>query len=263
MDQLFIIKVASSFLIAGTWIALSTILAEKLGSKIGGLISNLPSNILISLIFIALVNDVSYVTNAIVSIPIGISICTFFLVIFIVLLKYNLTIAVILSVLFWFLTALISSKFQLNNLYINIVICILTIIISILVLEKGLKISSLKNTKKKYSLIQIIFRIIFSGSIVASIVIISKYCNPYFTGIFSTFPAMLLSTMIILSINQGARFAQATGKILVLSLSNIVVYALAVYYFYPLLGVALGTVISYFLSALWILFLYPLVNKMI
>lgn len=263
MDQLFIIKIISSFLIAGTWIALSTVLAEKLGSKIGGLISNLPSNILVSLIFIALVNDISYVTNAIVSIPLGISICTLFLVIFIVFLRFNLAIASITSILFWFILAFLSSNLNLNNLFINVIICISVIIVSILFLEKGLKIRSAINIKRKYSILQLISRVLFSGSIVASIVVLSKYTNPYFTGIFSTFPAMLLSTMVILTLNQGKQFAQATGKILVLSLSNTLIYIVAVYFTYPLLGILFGTIVSYSLSALWILFLYPLVKKLI
>lgn len=263
MDQYFVTKVVSSFLIAGTWIALSTVLAEKLGSKVGGLISNLPSNILVSLIFIALVNDVSYVTNAIVSIPLGISICTLFLVVFIVLLRFNLIIAILASLSFWFVLAFLSSTLHLNHFSTNIVIGISIIFVSIFFLEKVLKVPSINHTKKKYSFIQFISRILFSGSIVASIVVISKYSNPYFTGIFSTFPAMLLSTMVILSVNQGVKFAQATGKILALSLSNTIVYIIAVYFTYPAFGILLGTIISYTLSALWILFLYPLVKRLI
>jgi len=263
MDNIFVIKVLSSFFIAGTWIALSTVLAERFGSKIGGLISNLPSNILISLLFIALVNDISYVTNAIVSIPIGIAICTLFLVIFIKLLKYNLYIATSISVIFWFAIAILSSYIKSGNLIINLTIYLAILILSIIYLEKVLRIPTTQNSKKRYSTLQIVFRVVFSGSIVASIVTISKFCNPHFTGIFSTFPAMLLSTMVILSINQGNKFAQSTGKILTLSLSNIVIYVLAVYFTYPIFGIALGTVISYLLSTIWILFLYPLVKRLI
>jgi hypothetical protein len=71
---------------------------------------------------------------------------------------------------------------------------------------------------------------------------------------------MLLSTMIILTVNQGKKFAQGTGKILALSLSNTVIYIIAVYITYPNLGVFWGTLISYSLSILWITFLYPLIT---
>lgn len=263
MDSTFLLKVVSSFVIAGSWIALSTMIAERLGSKIGGLISNLPSNILVSLIFIALVNDASYVANAAISVPLGISICTMFLVVFIIFLRFSLLIAIFTSLLFWLLAALVSSQLYLENFYMNISISLVTILLSALFLEKILKTPSVKNTKRKLSFPQFIGRILFSGSIVAGVVIISKFSNPYFVGIFATFPAMLISTMIILSVNQGKKFAQGTGKILALSLSNTVVYIAAVYFTYPRFGILWGTLISYSLSILWITFLYPLVKKLI
>lgn len=37
MDALFISRVVLSFFIAGSWIALVTLLAERLGSRLGGL----------------------------------------------------------------------------------------------------------------------------------------------------------------------------------------------------------------------------------
>lgn len=263
MDFIFLLKVVSSFVIAGSWIALSTMIAERMGSKIGGLISNLPSNILVSLIFIALVNDVSYVSNAAISIPLGISICTLFLVVFILFLKFSLLIAIIFSLLFWLLSAFLSSRLNLDNFYINIIISLVTIFLSALFLEKILKTPSVKNNKRRLNFSQFVSRILFSGSIVAGVVVISRFSTPYFVGIFATFPAMLLSTMVILTVNQGKKFAQGTGKILALSLSNTVVYIIAVYITYPSLGILWGTLISYSLSAMWIIFLYPLVKKLI
>ncbi len=262
MYNVFVIRVVLSFFIAGIWIALSTILAERFGSKIGGLIANLPSNILISLIFIYLVNDIGYLTDLVPGIPIGLIIDSFFLVIFIILLRYNLAISVVVSLVIWFVLAFLLAKVDLNNLTINIILFILVTLLTVWFVERVVKIPSKQNSRKKYSVGQIIFRTAFGGFIVATIVVISKYSNPFFTGIFSTFPAMLLSTLIILSINQGREFAMATGKVLVLSLTNIIVYALLVKLTYPTIGVTLGTIISYLGSGIWILLLHPLVKRM-
>jgi len=73
----------------------------------------------------------------------------------------------------------------------------------------------------------------------------------------STFPAVLLSTMVILIINQGIPFARATGKILILSSSNIIVYGIVVYFTFPALGIALGTAVSFAASLIWVLALRP------
>ena len=262
-ENIFIIRVVLSFFIAGGWIAFSTILAERFGSKIGGLISNLPSNILVSLIFISIVNDVNYVGNLVPAVPIGLIIDVFFLIVFIILLRFNLFISVVTSLFVWFLSAFIMPRFELNNLTVNILICILVIVIAVLFLEKVVKVKSQQNHRKRYSAGQIIFRTVFGGGIVATIVVISKYCSPYFTGIFSTFPAMLLSTLILLSLNQSKEFAMATGKVLILSLTNIIVYVLFVSLTYPRIGILLGTIVSYVLSALWITFLYPVVKRMV
>ena len=261
-DYIFITRVALSFIIAGGWIALSTIAAEKFGSKIGGLISNLPSNILISLIFISIVNDVSFISELVPAIPIGLVIDSIFLLVFIILLRYNLVLSIVVSLVVWFVLALLLAGFKFSNLSINIAIYLVVTIIAVWIIEKIVKAPSQQNHKKKYTLAQVIFRTAFGGSIVAGIVIISKYFNPYFTGIFSTFPAMLLSTLILLSINQSREFAMATGKVLILSTTNILVYAIMVSITYPVMGIIYGTILSYFGSAIWILILHPLVKKM-
>ena len=75
-----------------------------------------------------------------------------------------------------------------------------------------------------------VIRAAFAGGIVGGVVLISHFVPAYLTGIVSAFPAVLFSSMVILAVNQGKTFAQATGKVMILSSSNIVVYALGVYF---------------------------------
>lgn len=97
---------------------------------------------------------------------------------------------------------------------------------------------------------------------IVSIILLSMYCNPYFIGIFSTFPTLLISTLIILTLNQGKEFAQAISKVLILSSTNVVIYSISVYYIYPSLGITIGTIVSYIISALYILFLNPITKTL-
>ncbi|MCK5076811.1 MAG: DUF3147 family protein [Calditrichia bacterium] len=263
MDKMFFIKVVISFIVSGIWIAAATLFAERFGSKIGGLFSNLPSNILISLLFIALVNDVNYVVNAVPGIPIGMAINTLFLFFFVILLPYGLVISTIVSLTIWFLFASLASFLNFTNFFINVIIYLIITLIAFLVLEKIIKMPSVKKSTKKYTKIQMLLRVIFAGSTVSSVIIISKFFNPYIVGIFSTFPAVLLSTMVILTINQNKEFAQATGKILILSSSNIVIYGLAVYFTYPILGIVYGTIISFIIAFLWVWMFMPVVRRVI
>ena len=262
MDKVFIIRVIISFFIAGFWIASATLFAERLGTKIGGLITNLPSNILISLLFVVIVNDISFVINAVPAIPIGMTIDTIFLFIFVIILQYGLVLSTVISLIIWFMLALLATFLNYDNLFFNVIFYIIITLITFIVVEKVIKIPSVKKSKKKYTTIQMLIRALFAGSVVSSVIILSKFFNPYIVGIFSTFPAVLLSTMIILGINQNKEFAQATGKVLLLSSSNIIIYGLAVYFTYPKLGFTYGTIVSFILAFLWIWLFQPIVRRM-
>jgi len=262
MDNFLIIRIIISFLIAGCWIAAATLLAERLGSKIGGLITNLPSNILISLIFIAMINGPTYVHHAVPTIPIGMAINTLFLFAFIVTLKFGLAISTIFSLLVWLVLACGATFLDFKNFWMNILFYALITILAYITIDKTLKIPAVGKSARKYTKIQLLIRALFAGSVVSSVILIARFFNPYVVGIFSTFPAVLLSTMLILKINQNKEFAQATAKILILSSSNIVVYGLAVYFTFPAIGIIWGTIASFLFAFLWVWLLHPIVRRL-
>lgn len=261
MDSIFLAKVVISFFVAGIWIATSTYLAERFGTKIGGLITNLPSNILISLIFVALVNDINFVTKSIPAIPLGMTIDTIFLFIYIQLLPMGLLRSTILSLIIWFALAFLAIQIKLENLIINVIIYVVLTSILFLYTHKFLHLPEQQKSDRSYTVKQMIFRAAFAGGLVSTLVFISNYFNAYIVGIFSSFPAVLLSTMIILVVNQNIAFARSTGKILILSSSNIVVYSLAVYFTYPILGLVWGTIVSFLCAFLWVWVFHPFIRK--
>jgi len=202
---MFYLQVILSFILAGSLIALMTLLAERFGSKIGGLITNLPSNILITLIFISLAQGIGFVKEMTPAIPIGMMIDSIFLVAFILLLRYNLFLSIICSLGVWLALALLADQVHVVNLWINVAV--------------------------------------------------------YFGVTILAFPAVLFSAMVILAVNQGKAFARATGKIMILSASNIVIYALSVYFTYPSLGIVWGTIISFSMAFLWVALMRPVIGK--
>jgi len=64
---------------------------------------------------------------------------------------------------------------------------------------------------------------------------------------------VLFSSMVILALNQGKAFARATGKVMILSSSNIVIYVVGVYIFFPMVGIIAGTLISFLMAFLYVL----------
>jgi hypothetical protein len=148
-----------------------------------------------------------------------------------------------------------------DNLEFNIGAYLVLTISIFLFLEKIVNIRSIEKRERRYSIWQIGLRALFAGCVVASIIILAQILPPYAVGIFSTFPAVLLTTMIILVVNQNKDFARATGKILVLSSSNIVVYGIGIYFTYPVIGIFWGTLISFILASLWVWLMHPVIRK--
>jgi len=261
MDSVFLTKVIISFFVAGIWIASATFLAEKLGTKIGGLITNLPSNILVSLIFVALVNDINFVTKTIPAIPLGMTIDIIFLFVYIVLLPIGLFRSTIISLIIWFAIAYAAIQIEFDHLEINVLVYVIITLILFWITHKYLHIPPQQKSSKTYTVKQMGLRALFAGGLVASIVFISNFFSAYIVGIFSSFPAVILSSMFILAINQNIAFARATGKILILSTSNIVVYSLMVYFTYPTLGLVWGTIISFMCAFIWVWLFHPFIQK--
>jgi len=263
MDTIFLVQLIISFFAAGIWITCTTLLAERLGSKLGGLIGNLPSTLLIGLLFVGIVKGTSFVSEAVPGVSVGMTLDTIFMFLFIVALnRFGLGISAGLSLIIWFGLAVFADYFNYSNLWINSAIYFIVTISAFYILERVIKIPSEKKSRKKYSIIQLSLRGVFAGSVVASVLVLSKFSGPFLVGIFTTFPAVLMSTMLILALSQSNKFAQATGKILLLSSSNIVVYGIAVHYFYPSFGLFWGTIISYLIAFLWIWIFRPLLHKL-
>ena len=114
----------------------------------------------------------------------------------------------------------------------------------------------------KFSYSQILIRAFFAGSVVVSIILLSEILPPYFVGVFSTFPAVLMTSMVILAVNQGNTFAQATGKILLVSSTNIVIFTSSLVITYPIFDIYFGTLVSFIISGIWILCLHPIVIRL-
>jgi uncharacterized membrane protein (GlpM family) len=252
MTHQILLQVLLSFVLAGSVIALLTLLAERFGSRVGGLITNLPSNILITLIFITLTRGMDFMQGMIPAVPIGMLIDVVFLVVFILLLRYNLWISIIGSVISWLLLAYMANLMEANNLWINTLVYMGGSLLAFLLIELGWKIPAVGRSNKRYTLLQMTLRAVFAGTIVGGVVLIAHFVPPYLTGIVSTFPAVLFSSMVILAVARGKAFARATGKIMIIASTNIVIYALGVYYTYPTIGIIWGTIISFALAFLWI-----------
>lgn len=256
------LKIALSFVLAGVWVSSSTLLAERLGSKKAGLITNLPSNIVLSLIFMALTSGPAYAAQTTRGIPIGMAIDTLFVLAFILALRWGLGMALTLSLLVWAAAAfafvlLLPPLSTLSSLLFYLAILALCFLLA----DRGMAIRMVPRKPSRFSWNQVAIRGLFAGTVVAGAVTVAQFAPPYMTGILATFPAVLSTTLVILTMGQGRDFARATGKILIVTSSNIIVYAAVVGATFEPLGPWLGSLLAFCASLAYIAILSKIVAR--
>ena len=262
MDYVFLLKLILSFVVGGTWITIATILAEKFGTKIGGAIAGIPSTMVVALLFIGLTRSPIVASQSTTIIPIVIGIDSLFVVVYILLCRFNFYFAVLCSLMLWFISSFILILIKFDNFLHSLISFAILSAFSYLIIEKKLNIKSESRKKIKYSFSMLLFRGIFSGAIILFSVLMAKISGPTLGGIFAVFPAMMLSTIIITHFAHGKNFSLAVMKSLMVSGTiTPVVYAISVRYSYIYLGLVFGTLISFFISLISSYIVYIFVNK--
>lgn len=262
MDLALVVKILFSFVVAGSWVTLATIISERFGSKIGGLVGNLPSNIVVSLFFMAWMNTPEFAAQAAQTVPFGMLIDSVFLFVLIAALKKYGNWSFGIAIIVWFLLAVPVVLLGYDDMLTGILAYMIVTVILFLVLEKKFSIRSVeKKTTKAYDKTELLGRAALAGGTVATTVAVASFAGPVWGGILSTFPAVMTSTMYLLTRSQGPDFARATGKVMLAASANIIFYGVAVYLTYPAFGMVIGTIVSYIAAAVFVVGFYPVLKK--
>lgn len=263
MDNIFLIKLAISFVLGGLWVILASVAADKFGSKIGGLISGMPSTIAFAMFFIAWTQTVSQAVQATTIFPIIEGIDCLFIAVYCFLVRKNFWFSMFASFLVWGVLSYILVIINFNSFGLSLISYVVLLLVSFVFIEKMVKVKSLPGKKIKYSPMVILFRGIFSGLVISFSVLIGKIGGPIWGGVFSAFPAMITNTIIISYFSQGAEFSIATMKSMLISIGSVIFYCIFVRYLYPVVGIGGGTLLSLVLSYICSAFLYKFVIKKI
>lgn len=261
MDGLFFLKLLISFVVGSLWVIGATIAADKYGSKIGGLVSGLPSTALFSLFFIAWTQNPQAAVSATTIIPAVGGVNCMYLLVYILLVKRNVWIALLSSLITWFGFSLILIITHFNNFVISVGMYIVLRLYSFYIIENRLHVISVSGKKIAYTPQMILSRGIVSGFIIVTSVFASRVGGPLLGGIFAMFPAMFTSTMMITYFAHGPDFSAATMKSSLVGAISVVIYALTVRYTYTNVGIFWGTIISIAVSYLVGYFLYKRIIK--
>jgi len=237
-------------------------MAERAGTKVGGVVAGFPSAIVVALFFIGWTQSAQSASDATTLVPIVMGIATLFSVVFVFLYPIHFYVAVAAGLGLWFVLSLTLIIVAFDSFFYSIWGLVLLYCSSFLLMEKVLKIRSVGRKSVNYTVIHILFRGIFSGGIIALAVAVAKAGGPIVGGVFASFPAVMLSAMVINHFTHGREFASAFAKTMASSGPlNATIYAISVRYFYPMAGLVLGTVMALIVSLVAGLVIYRFLSR--
>ena len=258
LDVLF--QIVVPFVLSALVVILITIIAEKYGTKVGGIIGTLPTTIIIAFVFIAINRGVDFASESVAVVPAEMGINLAFLCIFVIFAYKSLGYGLFASFVFWIIFSSILFFINMQNIYISLFLFFTSMIIIFIVLEKVKKVKSHGKRKVHYTPMKIVLRGILTGTIIAISVALSNL-DPVLAGIFSIFPAIFTSTMIISYREHGPDFSAGIAKSMIFGSPSVMSYATAIFFLYPSHGVFWGSVAALFIAIIVSFIIFKIRNK--
>ena len=242
VETTFLLQLLLSFIVGGSYIAFTVWISEKFGSRIGGLMIGLPSTLLVGLLFIAWSQNSDAAVSAIPIVPAAIAANSLFLVVFIYLYKYGRAAALLGGIVVWFILTLPLVFFSIKSLLFSLAFAAVFFALALCFLRKlpHRKLEKLSLTRK-----EVVWRVVFTGSLVALSVYLGKAVGPLWGGMFASFPAAFSSSLLILENKHGIKFASSVARTAPYGSMGSVLFAVMFYVLVPTLGVVAGTIIAY------------------
>lgn len=259
MEQLFIIQLITSIFIGGLFVSLLTIIAERLPQRAAGVVLSIPSTIVLGLFFIALTTSPSVVTTIAPSMPISMGATIIFCIIYVYLANNiplsritSMVVSTLGAIFIWLLFAIPIVHFKVSHFLFSLPAFVLLAAIGHYLLYTKPKIKT-EPIRIIYTLHQKIIRAIAGGLIIGLIVFMAKFLGPFWGGVFSTFPAVYLSTLLIIHYYHDKKFLFHITKTIPVSSFGFIIYLLVVQYTYPRIGIIIGTIYALIISLIYLI----------
>jgi len=234
-----------AFAVGSSWVTIVTIIAERVGTTVGGVLGGLPSTSAFTFFFIGVNQSPEAASQATTVFPLAFGFTCVFLLLYALFARKGFREALSLSLLAWFAFTLLTAVSGLADFTLALVGGI-AISLAVYFAFRVLSLRNLAGAKIHYTPLQLVERSILAGALVFVSVLLSQVGGPILGGISSAFPAVFTSTLYIVNRSRGSDFSRAITKPLMLSGSlTIFPYSVAVRLLYPVLGIWLGTLISY------------------
>jgi uncharacterized membrane protein (GlpM family) len=253
MEKLFLIQLVTSFVVGGASLALLSLIAERASSKMAGIILSLPLTIAIGLFFTGWIASPEAVADAIVIIPAIEAAVMTYTIAYLYLSKiklpklWSMIVCTLGGILAWMAVAVPVAIFELNSIWISIIIYIFfTGLAYYLITYKTHTKSNLEPLK--YSTGEKVVRAIFGGLIIVVVTYLSKTAGAFWGVMFSAFPAVFSSTLVIVHKNYDSDYLFKVWKNSPIAMNMFLAYGITAMYAFPAFGIWGGTLVCYLVS---------------
>lgn len=255
MNNILLLQLIISFIIGGSFVALLSLIAERVSSRFAGIILAFPSTIAIGFFFLGWTLSPQAAAKIVPATLLSLGFSVLYPIIYVYSAIWcskfisskiqQIIFCFSISTLFWLVLSLPIVILKINNLALGIVgYIVLALLAHVLFSTKKENKSSLQ----PYTLKQKIYRSAFIGLIIALAVFFGKTFGSFWGGAFATFPAAFSSSLIILHwYYEPQKLFSVVRKVPLGSLS-LCTYLLTVMIAFPLFGFVFGTIIAYCVS---------------
>lgn len=227
----FLTKIVLSFFVGGIWIAAATVGAERFGTKLGGFLGGLPSTAAVALFFIAWTEGGQVAYGATTVFPLAFAVNALFFLSYVLAAKKGPSFGLAAAVLSWFIAQAVLVVASPDSFGFALGAWALIVTGATWLLTGPLHVPASGRVRHDHLPLQVLGRAVFGGLMVGVAVAVSRYGGPVWGGVFSTFPAVNISTLIITSRTAGASFSRAiVTPLLISSEVNCVAFAVAFRY---------------------------------
>lgn len=245
----FALRLLLSFVVGGSWVTIITEATLRYGQRLGGLLAGFPSTAAFSLAFIGWTQSTAAAVEATTALPLALSFTATFPLVYAILAdggSFRKAILAALSI--W-----LASSFVLSLVAVSVGIGFALSVAGFYVVSAFAYLLLARTHRQRVSgrgirlsSFQWVWRFILAGGIVVGAVLLSATLGPLVGGVFASFPAIITSTIYIISRVDGVEASRAIATpVMVATVFTIVPYTVVVRYSYPAFGVLLGTAVGY------------------
>lgn len=262
MEDLFVIRLVTSFIVGGVWISALTYLSERFGTKVGGAIAGVPATMVVALFFIGLTQSPAAAAETTTLIPLVLGVNAIFVLIYIALARKGFCQGIAGAIIFWFAAAYGIHQAAISSFAGALALYTALIITSYFVIENKMQIMFVDSVAMRYTKTQVVLRGIVGGFFIALAVLMTRIGGPLLGGIFATFPALTVALIVIAHANHGIAYVESLLKnFIIAGTVNVLIFVILVRLTFPNVGLYYGTLASFVGSLLGSYAAYQLINK--